>query len=287
MEKGYFHICSEGLGKNLIFRNRREFITGMNYVAICRHKCKVKILCFCLMSNHFHFVLYGTYRECWKFANEYKRLCGMLINTHQGLEGVMKDVEIQIKKIDSKEYLEHAITYILRNPIAAGFRLMPHQYEWGSGDCYFRSNYTPAGRRLDSFSSRKLASEVLMSKAQLPDDYIVYDNLMISPLCYVDYKTVEEIFGHPSRLLGQLSVKREAEFEIFLGIADRYTPDIEELRTSVKELIQVEFGVKAISQLSLEQKIRLCSLMHRNFHASRKQIGMITRLNMETINEVI
>ena len=287
MEKEYFHVCSEGLNTNLIFRNRREFVIGMNYVAICRHKCKVKILCFCLMSNHFHFVLYGSYSECWKFANEYKRLCGMLVNKQQGIEHVLKDVEIQIKKIDSKEYLAHAIAYILRNPIAAGFRLMPHQYAWGSGNCYFREDYTPTGRRLDSFSSRELASKVLMSKTKLPEDYIINDELMISPLCYVDYKTVEEIFGHPSRLLGQLSAKREAEFELYLGIADRYTPDIEELKTSVKELIQVEFEVKSISQLSIEQKIRLCSLMHRNFHASRKQIAIITRLNMETINEII
>ena len=199
----------------------------------------------------------------------------------------MRDVEIQIKKIDSQAYLENAVAYILRNPIAAGFRLMPHQYEWGSGDAYFRNDYRPVGRRLDSFNSRELASKILMSKAELPDDYIVDDKLMISPLCYVDYRTVEEIFGHPSRLLGQLSAKREADFELYLGIADRYTPDIEELKTSVKELIQIEFGVKAISQLSIEQKIRLCSLMHRNFRASRKQISIITRLNMETINKVI
>ena len=211
----------------------------------------------------------------------------MLVNKQQGIEHSLKDVEIQIKKIDSKEYLAHAIAYILRNPIAAGFRLMPHQYAWGSGNCYFREDYTPTGRRLDSFSSRELASKVLMSKTKLPEDYIVNDDLMISPLCYVDYKTVEEIFGHPSRLLGQLSAKREAEFELYLEIADRYTPDIEELKTSVKELIQVEFEVKSISQLSIEQKIRLCSLMHRNFHASRKQIAIITRLNMETINEII
>jgi REP element-mobilizing transposase RayT len=260
---------------------------GMNYVAICAYKCNVKILCFCLMSNHFHFVIAGSFEECWKFANEYKRLCGMMIRKQQGIEGLMRDVEIQIKEIDSQAYLENAVAYILRNPIAAGFRLMPHQYEWGSGDSYFRNDYRPVGRRLDSFNSRELASKILMSKAELPDDYIVDDKLMISPLCYVDYRTVEEIFGHPSRLLGQLSAKREADFELYLGIADRYTPDIEELKTSVKELIQIEFGVKAISQLSIEQKIRLCSLMHRNFRASRKQISIVTRLNMETINKII
>jgi hypothetical protein len=62
---------------------------------------------------------------------------------------------------------------------------------------------------------------------------------------------------------------------------------MEELKASVKELLTVEFGVLAISQLNLEQKIRLCSLMHRNFRASRKQISIVTRLNMETINKII
>ena len=75
MERVFYHVCSEGLEKNLIFRNRKEFIMGMNYVAICAYKCNVKILCFCLMSNHFHFVIAGSFEECWKFANEYKGGC--------------------------------------------------------------------------------------------------------------------------------------------------------------------------------------------------------------------
>lgn len=102
-----------------------------------------------------------------------------------------------------------------------------------------------------------------------------------------DYKDVEKVFGHPSRFLGALSAKKEAEFEIFLGIAERYTPDMEELKASVRELIELEFGVKAVSQLSMEQRIRLCGLMRRNFRASKKQIAMITKLNMDTINTII
>ena len=98
---------------------------------------------------------------------------------------------------------------------------------------------------------------------------------------------MESVFRHPSRLLGLLSARKETEFEVFMGVADKYTPDIEELKDSVRELIKVQFGVKAISQLSIEQKILLCGLMRRNFRASRKQIALITRLNLETINKVI
>lgn len=286
MKREYYHVCSEGLEKRMIFRNRREFIMGINYVALCHLKCNVRILCFCLMGNHFHFILSGSYQECWKFGNEYKRMCGMMMKRTQESDAGMKDVELQVKEITNMSYLEYAIAYVLRNPVVAGFRIMPHQYEWSSGDMYFRSSYIASGRRADSFSIKEL-SRLLNSNIKIPGHYIIDESGIISPLNYIDYKAVEDIFKHPSRLLGLLSAKKETEFEIFMGVADNYTPDIEELKDSVRELIRAEFGVKAVSQLSMEQKVLLCGLMRRNFRASRKQIALITRLNMETINKVV
>lgn len=286
MKREYYHVCSEGLEKRMIFRNRREFIMGINYVALCHLKCNVRILCFCLMGNHFHFILSGSYQECWKFGNEYKRMCGMMMKRTQESDAGMKDVELQVKEITNMSYLEYAIAYVLRNPVVAGFRIMPHQYEWGSGDMYFRSSYIASGRRADSFSIKEL-SRLLNSNIKIPGHYIIDESGIISPLNYIDYKAVEDIFKHPSRLLGLLSAKKETEFEIFMGVADNYTPDIEELKDSVRELIRVEFGVKAVSQLSMEQRVLLCGLMRKNFRASRKQIALITRLNMETINKVV
>lgn len=286
MKREYYHVCSEGLEKRMIFRNRREFIMGINYVALCHLKCNVRILCFCLMGNHFHFILSGSYQECWKFGNEYKRMCGMMMKRTQESDAGMKDVELQVKEITNMSYLEYAIAYVLRNPVVAGFRIMPHQYEWSSGDMYFRNSYIASGRRADSFSIKEL-SRLLNSNIKIPGHYIIDESGIISPLNYIDYKAVEDIFKHPSRLLGLLSAKKETEFEIFMGVADNYTPDIEELKDSVRELIRVEFGVKAVSQLSMEQRVLLCGLMRRNFRASRKQIALITRLNMETINKVV
>lgn len=286
MEREFYHVCSEGLEKNIIFRSRDEFIMGMNYVAVCLQKFDVTILCFCLMANHFHFILMGSFQQCAMFGNEYKRMCAMMMRRCGGGHKAMRLVEMQIKKIDSKAYLENAVVYVLRNPMVAGYRLLPQQYPWSSGDCYFRTVYRPEGIRVGSVSGRSLA-KILKSRTSVPEDYIINDEGMLSPLNYIDHSTVEELFGHPSRLLGALSAKKETEFEIFLGIADSYKPDMQELRESVKELLMVEFGVKAVSQLSMEERMRLCGLMRRNFRASRKQIAMITRLDMKTINTII
>lgn len=284
--KGFYHVCSEGLDKAMIFRNPQEFIAGMNYVAVCAVKYNVKILCFCLMGNHFHFILNGVYDDCKKFGEGYKVICSMLMSRQQGSCQAMKGVEVQLKKINDRTYLESAIAYVLRNPLAAGYKIMPHQYKWGSGDMYFRASYIPSGTKAEDFPVKKLA-QIIGSKQTIPGEYIIDDSGMVSPLNYIDYHTVEQVFGHPARLSGLLATKKETEFELFLGIADTYNPDIEELRASVYELINIEFGVKAISQLDIEQKIRLCSLMRKNFRASKKQIAVITRLNMETINKII
>lgn len=286
-ERNFYHVCSEGLEKRVIFRNRREFIIGMNYIAICLQKYNVKVLCFCLMNNHFHFILKGCYEECMKFGREYKRLCAMLMKRTQAIDNGMKNIEILVKEINDRSYLEYAIVYVLRNPIVAGFKIMPHQYPWSSGNMYFRDSYTPVGREAKDFNVKELQHLILCSKTKIPGNYVIDENGMISPLCYTDYQTVEELFGHPSRLMGLLSAKKESEFELFLGIAEKYNPDMNELKDSVRELIQAEFSVKAVSQLSIEQKIKLCTLMRRNFNASRKQIAMITRLNLETVCKIV
>ena len=286
-EREFYHVCSEGLERRMIFRNREEFVFGMNQVAILCHKYMVTVLCFCLMGNNFHFILSGSFEQCLRFGNEYKRMCAMLMRRNQGVEQAMKDVEVQIRRIADRAYLEYAIAYVLRNPMVAGFRLMPHQYPWGSGDMYFRYDYVPAGRRIDSFREKELRKMGIYNIKSIPKSYLIDSNGMISPLCYVDCKTVENLFGHPARLAGLLSARKEAEFEVFLGIADKYNPDMEELKDSVRELIQIEFGVRAVSQLSLEQKMKLCGMMRRNFHASKKQIALITRLNLETISRLV
>ena len=141
---------------------------GMNYVAICYQKFDIKILCFCLMANHFHFILYGTYEQCLLFGNEYKRLCAIMMKRMQNIE-----------------------------------------------------------------------SEILYSRASVPGDYILDENLMISPLCYVDYKAVEATFGHPARLLGLLAAKKEAEIADSISVIDaKKDQSIEDFSSMIQDEAQ-------------------------------------------------
>lgn len=60
----YYHFCTNGLLKNIIFSSDADYIYGMNAIAICKLKyVDVKILAFCIMNNHVHFILDCTKDE--------------------------------------------------------------------------------------------------------------------------------------------------------------------------------------------------------------------------------
>lgn len=284
--KGYYHVSSHGLERNDIFRSRENFIAGMNDIAISVLGFDISMLCFCLMSNHFHFVLYGSESECRRFANEYKRRCAMRMRLHSGEFKGLKDVEIHISHVDSLEYLENVIAYVLRNSLAAGILMMPYHYPWSSVSLYFNERNRVNGTRLNDMSVRK-RFRVLKSRMDVPDKYVVDEHGMILPSCYVDAELVEKIYRHPARLMMSLSRKIENEIEIKLGIAGNVSMTDQEIMTQLSELLRAEFHKDSLAQLSMEERIRLCLMLKRNFKAGVKQIARITRIDPEVVAKVI
>jgi REP element-mobilizing transposase RayT len=57
---GYFHVYTKGLEDALVFRDREDFVAGMNLVAVVCFSVNVRLLAFVLMSNHVHFVVKGA-----------------------------------------------------------------------------------------------------------------------------------------------------------------------------------------------------------------------------------
>lgn len=286
MEKGFYHISSRGLERNDIFKSREDFIAGMNDIAITLLRFDLRILCFCLMSNHFHFVLYGTLDECRHFSEEYKRKCAIRMRRHNGDVKGMRDVSIQINMITGNEYLENVIVYVLRNPLAAGIILMPFHYCWSSAAVYFCGDKTSTGKVLNDMPARK-RWRILESRQDIPDHYVVNDEGMILPSCYVAREMVEKIFRHPSRLMMALARKVENDVAILFGAADSVSMTDQEILTELPSLLKKEFGKESLAQLSMEQRIMLCLNLNRNFKAGIKQIARLTHLSPELISAIV
>lgn len=285
--KPYYHVSSKALEKNDIFLTREDFVTAMNDIALCSLRYDVKILCFCLMCNHFHFVLRGSYKECYAFMNEFKRICAIRMRDRAGEVSGLKDVDLHFDLLDTQEYLENAIAYVLRNPLAARIIMMPYFYEWSSISAYFRGCSQLHGLPLNTLSVRK-RREVLRTRHDVvPDHFMLSPQGFIHPACYIAVDEVEKIFRHPSRLMMLLAKKVENEFEVASGAAQQIKMTEAELKTQVLELVRNEFGVNSLAQLSADDRLRLCLLMRRNFNSSVKQIARILRLSQSVVASVL
>lgn len=152
MENSYWHICTDGLSREIIFKSEADFIIGMNGVPVYSFHFDVRIMAFCLMSNHVHFITYGSGTGCKGFIRGYRKRLSCLTDMHAA--------SVSIKLIDDTDYLMKAIGYVLRNPVGAGEKVLPTTYRWGSGPLYFNdartveSLYGHPGRFLYHLSRR-------------------------------------------------------------------------------------------------------------------------------------
>ncbi len=195
-----FHVCTNGLSKYLWFYDDEDYRTGMNHIPACALSADISILCFCLMSNHVHFIVKGLESKCVKFIREYKRFVSRQLSQRYGKKNLLVSADICIKRIDTSDYLKTALAYVMRNPTAAGMSILPTAYRWSSSSLYFAANsFLSAGKELGKYSEA-LKNRIIKTRVHLPDNYILTDDNMIHPVSYVDYRAVEKLYQSPKQL---------------------------------------------------------------------------------------
>ena len=134
-EYGYYHLTMRGVGKQIIFEERCDYIHFLNLLKRFGLDTNVRICAFCLMENHVHLLIYdpddhlslfmqklgGGYS--WYFNHKYERI-GHLFQDRFGSV-----------PIESEERLLTVLRYILNNPREAGICSAP-EYEWSSYSRY-------------------------------------------------------------------------------------------------------------------------------------------------------
>ncbi len=275
--ENYWHICTEGLVKKVIFKSREDYIVGMNAIPVCAQRFNVTVLAFCLMDNHVHFIVQGAETNCRKFIINYKRKLGKLA----GIRGA----DVCMKPIEDTEYLKRAIGYVLRNPLSAGLKILPIHYEWSSASLYFRSPAQTDFRNLRTVGtlSYREKRSLLHSQTNELDTYTITPEGMISPESYVAVQAVEELFYSPARLMYFISSKENMEVEIRSGILHkaRYTDD--ELIISIGGICQEVFRCESPDKLSIEDRYRLADLVRKRYGTPFKQIARLTGTDPEIL----
>lgn len=277
----YFHVYTKGLEDDIIFKERADFIAGMNYVPVAMAGLCIDLLAFVLMSNHFHFIIYADKHECERFIDNYKRLVSRYVRNKYGTSKILRAVKTSCCVIEqADEGLKRLIAYVLNNPVKAGINCMPQNYEWGSGRCYF-TNYEDKSflRRLSEFGVRQQIA-ILRSGVKLNQDYIITDSGYIDPQSYIDFKSVERIFV------------RARSMEYFLSVSNKTSGDKDGpvsfsdslVLSGLGEILEKKYGVENVSDLSIEVRRKVVLEIRKQFNSTPKQLARVLKCSL---NEII
>lgn len=282
--KRFYHVYTKGLDQDIIFRERADYVAGMNYVPVSLHGLDLDLLAFVLMSNHFHFIIYGTKEECEHFIDHYKRLVSRYVRNRYGTVKLLRSVKTSCSEIDmSNESLKRLIAYVLNNPVKAGINCMPQNYEWGSGCCYF-SNFDkiPNKRPLSDFGVREQIA-LLKSEVKLDGAYLVNDSGYIDPSSYVNVGFVERLFGRARSLEYFLSTsnKTASEKDGPLVFSDTL------VLAGVHELLEKRYESVSLEELSWEIRVKLVTDIRRQFNCPPKQLARVLNCPLKDIVNIL
>lgn len=181
---GFYHIYNRGSEKRNIFSQNRDYIRFKKtfyYYQFSGPKIKfsqftasqqsifnptdnqklVEILAYCLMPNHFHFLIKqlkdnGISIFMSQLQNSYTKFFNTKYNRVGALlQGVFKSVFVE-----SEEQLIHLSRYIHLNPVVSGICEQPEDYLWSSFNEYQESGSICTTKIvLDLFPSKEKYSE--------------------------------------------------------------------------------------------------------------------------------
>lgn len=277
----YYLVTTEHLEDKLWFREVEDFPVGMNYVALQAALCpEVIVLAFILMSNHVHFVLYGTKDEVLEFVNAFKGRYSLYLYRKYGIREHLRENGIHLKEINiqEQEALERAIAYVQMNCVAAGICAHPSQYPWGTGNAFFNTGVSHSVKRLADLSGRArkrlMHSEMALS---MPGEWLVADYVL--PESYVKVEVVERLFRSANRMnyfLNTSSKARkrlEAEEDRIPAFKDQI------ILQALPDLIRGLFHKTSFEELTHEEQAESLRQIRYRFSANVHQAARVCGLS--------
>lgn len=120
-ESHYYHIMSRGVNKQDIFHEDKDYQNFVNLMKIYSKKYNVDILCYCLMKNHFHILVYDGNSDLPNFMRCLKHVYSVYYNKKNNRIGPLFNDRYKAKTITNEKYLYVVFKYIIINPQKAGY----------------------------------------------------------------------------------------------------------------------------------------------------------------------
>lgn len=124
----FYHIYNRGVNKQIIYFSERNYTYFLNKMAQY-FQSRASILAYCLMPNHFHFLIQVIDLSfLTKGLQPFLLTYAKSINIDQSRTGPLFQGRYQANHIQDDEYLVDCIKYIHLNPVKA--HLVDHPLKW-------------------------------------------------------------------------------------------------------------------------------------------------------------
>jgi len=144
-----FHVLNRGVGKNQLFFNDQDYMAFERIIADTLEKRPIRILSYCLMPNHWHFVLWP------ENDGDLGRFMQRLTVTHvtrwqknYNMVGYGHVYQSRFKSfpVETDEYFYQVNRYVERNALRAN--LVKRAEDWPYGSLWIRQHGTAEHRKL-------------------------------------------------------------------------------------------------------------------------------------------
>jgi putative transposase len=129
------HCVNRGNDKRALFTTTREYEDFLRMAVWAKGQCAVRILAYCLMVNHWHFVFWA------RSTSDVSRFLHRLTTTHATSwrkrtdtvgAGHVYQGRFHDSKIFSERYYFNVLRYVEQNPLRAGIVKASLDWRWSS-----------------------------------------------------------------------------------------------------------------------------------------------------------
>lgn len=133
LPNNYYHVYNRGANKADIFCNDKDYVFLLKQVKDHLREFDVTVIAYCLMSNHYHFILrQNGEAKINDFIQAVFYIYSSSFNTTHKHSGTLFEGPFRAILIDKNEYLLHLCRYIHRNPLEAGIVVKPEQWHYSN-----------------------------------------------------------------------------------------------------------------------------------------------------------
>jgi putative transposase len=127
-----YHVTTRGVRQDSIFLDDRDRTSFLTILARALRTCDARLFAFCLMGNHYHFVLQTKHANLSVLMHRVNSTYSLGFNRRHARRGQVFDGRFKALHVDRDAYLLEVCRYVDLNPVRAGLVESPSLWVWSS-----------------------------------------------------------------------------------------------------------------------------------------------------------